>query len=103
MLAKGVKPASTENPIKVQRPEKKKDDSALVAAEMADGDDGNNAQEVAEKVDDASRAEKKQKQHKLDEFNKVPDDIKADAAAEQLGAELVQLSSEALGIKRSLR
>lgn len=39
MIAKGVKPASNDNPIKVQRAEKKKDDSALVAEEMADGDE----------------------------------------------------------------
>jgi len=90
MKSKGVKPATVDNPIKVQRAEKKKDDSALVAEEMADGDE--HTQEVADKVDDASRAEKKEKQKKNDEFNRVPDDVKADAAAEQLGAELVQLS-----------
>lgn len=69
---------------------------------MADGDDFH-SQEVAEKADDQGRAEKKEKQKKLDEFNKVPDDIKADAAAEQLGAELVQISVQALGIKSSLQ
>lgn len=101
MIAKGVKPASVDNPIKVQRAEKKRDDSALVAEEMADGDDVH-PQEAEDKADDAARAEKKERQKKNDAFNSVPDDIKADAAAEQLGAELVQLSSEALGIKRSL-
>lgn len=39
MLGRGVKAASTDNPIKVPRAEKKKDDSALVAEEMADGDE----------------------------------------------------------------
>lgn len=63
MVAKGVKPATVDNPIKVQRAEKKKDDSSLVAEEMAEGDDGTSShpQEVADKVDDQARAEKKER------------------------------------------
>lgn len=37
---------------------------------------------MADRADDANRAEKKERQKKNDEFNRVPDDIKADAAAE---------------------
>lgn len=74
--------------------EKKKDDSALVAEEMADGD------EIHESDD--QKKEKEEKQKKNDEFNRVPDDIKNEKLEEQLGAELVQLSGKAVGIKGSL-
>lgn len=74
--------------------EKKKDDSALVAEEMADGEDYHES--------DEQKKEKEEKQKKNDEFNRVPDDIKNEAAAEQLGAELVQLGGQAVGIKGSL-
>ena len=74
--------------------EKKKDDSALVAEEMADGEDPHES--------DEQKKEKEEKQKKNDEFNRVPDDIKNEAAAEQLGAELVQLGGQAVGIKGSL-
>lgn len=80
MISRGVKPATVDNPIKVARAEKKKDDSALVAEEMAEGDE--HTQEVADRADDFARAEKKEKEKKNDEFNRVPDDIKSDAAAE---------------------
>jgi len=74
--------------------EKKKDDSALVAEEMAEGEDPHES--------DEQKKEKEEKQKKNDEFNRVPDDIKNEAAAEQLGAELVQLGGQAVGIKGSL-
>lgn len=99
MVAKGVKPATVDNPIKVQRAEKKKDDSALVAEEMAEGDE--HTQDVADKVDDMQKAEKKAKQKKNDEFNSVSDDIKMQAAGDILGADLVQLSSK-MGIKQNI-
>lgn len=98
-MAKGVKPASNDNPIKVQRAIVKKDDSSLVAEEMAEGDE--HTQEVADKVDDAEFQQKKDKQKKNDEFNRVSDDMKTQAAADVLGAELVQVQAE-LGIKANL-
>lgn len=97
MISKGVKPASVDNPIKVVKRVQKKDDSALVAEEMAEGDE--HTQDIADQADDITRQEKKEKQKKNDEFNRVSDDIKNDAASELLGSELIQLSS---GIKEKL-
>lgn len=99
MISKGVKPSSNENPIKVQLAEKKKDDSALVAEEMAEGDDGPAQEE---------KKEKEEKQKKNDEFNRVSDDIKSEAASEALGTELIQLTnmevqSVKANIMRSIR
>lgn len=94
LMSRGVRPATVENPIKVQVAEKKKDDSALVAEEMADGDDWHESED--------QKKEKEAKQKKNDEFNRVPDDIKNEMASEQLGAELVQLGAQAVGIKGSL-
>lgn len=84
LINKGVKPASAENPIKVQMAEKKKDDSELVASEIADGDD-------LPHESDGEKKEKQEKQKKNDEFNRVPSDVMNDA----LGAELVQLGGQA--------
>jgi len=61
--------------------EKKKDDSELVAQEIADGDDLHE--------NEGEKKQKEEKQKKNDEFNRVPDDIKNEMA---FGAELVQLN-----------
>ena len=83
----------------MQRAEKKKDDSALVAEEMAEGDE--HTQDVADKVDDMQKAQKKEQQKKNDEFNRVPDEIKTEMAGDILGADFLQLSSR-MGIKHNI-
>jgi hypothetical protein len=54
---------------------------------MAEGDE--HTQDVADKVDDLQKAEKKEQQKKNDDFNRVSDDIKMQAAGDVLGADLV--------------
>lgn len=71
----------------------------MIAEEIAEGDE--HTQEVADKVDDMNKADKKEQQKKNDEFNRVSDDDKMKAAGEILGADLVQLSSR-MGIKHNL-
>ena len=59
-------------------------------------------QELVEKSDDYSRAEKKAALKKSAEYDRVSDDMKVDKASEILGMELVQLASEFKGIKHNL-
>ena len=59
-------------------------------------------QELVEKSDDYSRAEKKAALKKSAEYDRVSDDMKVDKASEILGMELVQLASEFKGVKHNL-
>ena len=59
-------------------------------------------QELVEKSDDYSRAEKKAALKKSAEYDRVSDDMKVDKASEILGMELVQLDSEFKGVKHNI-
>jgi len=59
-------------------------------------------QELVEKSDDYSRAEKKAALKKSAEYDRVSDDMKVDKASEILGMELVQLASEFKGVKHNI-
>ena len=59
-------------------------------------DDGLSEEELIEKNDDNMRAERKEEAVKNKAFDEVPDDTKADAIADQLGMEMVQMHASGI-------
>ena len=59
-------------------------------------DDGLSEEELLEKNDDNMRAERKEEAVKNKAFDEVPDDTKADAIADQLGMEMVQMHASGI-------